>query len=111
MLLVFLKTTGWLIIPVLILAGLFGLSSQPITLAIVQDQLPMHRSIGNGLFMGINFICLSLAAIGIGMLADRYGLRRAFLWTAISGLLVTPLVLLLPRAPRTNDHKQPAIME
>jgi FSR family fosmidomycin resistance protein-like MFS transporter len=111
MLLVFLKTTGWLIIPVLILAGLFGLSSQPITLAIVQDQLPMHRSIGNGLFMGINFICLSLAAIGIGMLADRYGLRQAFLWTAISGLLVTPLVLLLPRAPRTNDHKQPAIME
>jgi FSR family fosmidomycin resistance protein-like MFS transporter len=111
MVLVFLKTSGWLIIPVLILAGLFGLSSQPITLAIVQDQLPMHRSIGNGLFMGINFICLSLAAIGIGMLADRFGLRQAFLWTAISGLLVTPFVLFLPQAPLPNDHKQPTIIE
>ena len=95
----FLLTSGWLTIPVLILAGLFGLSSQPIMLAIVQDHLPTHRSIGNGFFMAINFICLSVAAIGIGILGDRLGLRQAFLWTALSGLLVSPLVLLIPRTP------------
>ena len=106
MVLVFLKTSGWLIIPVLILSGLFGLSSQPIILAIVQDQLPNHRSVGNGLFMGLNFICLSTAAIGIGMLGDRMGLRQAFLWTAISGLIASPLVFLLPRAPNPTPELQ-----
>lgn len=96
MVLVFLRTSGWLIFPVLILAGLLGLSAQPIMLAIVQDQLPNHRSVGNGFFMAISFICMSLASIGIGMVGDRMGLRQAFLWTAIAGLLVAPLVLVLP---------------
>ena len=99
MVLGFLRTSGWLNFLVLILAGLFGLSSQPIMLAIVQDHLPTHRSIGNGLFMAINFICLSIAAIGIGILGDRLGLRQAFFWCAISGSLVSPIVFLIPRAP------------
>ncbi|MFZ2096743.1 MAG: MFS transporter [Anaerolineales bacterium] len=107
MVLGFLLTHGWLTIPVLILAGLFGLSSQPITLAIVQDQLPNHRSAGNGFFMAISFICLSLSAVGIGMLGDRIGLRQAFLWTAISGFLVIPLVILLPRSPNNNQRSKP----
>jgi FSR family fosmidomycin resistance protein-like MFS transporter len=106
MLFIFLKISGWLIFPVLICSGLFGLSSQPIILAIVQDQLPNHRSIGNGLFMAISFVCLSVSAVGIGMLADRMGLRQAFLWTAISGLIAAPLVFLLPRAPKSNENKQ-----
>ena len=111
MVLLFLRTTGWLIIPVLILSGLFGLSSQPIVLAIVQDQLPAHRSIGNGFYMAISFICLSLAATGIGILADRIGLRQAFLWTAISGFIAAPLVLLLPGAPKMKSQKPPIIIE
>jgi FSR family fosmidomycin resistance protein-like MFS transporter len=111
MLFVFLKTSGWLIIPVLIFSGLFGLSSQPIILAIVQDQLPTHRSIGNGLFMAINFICLSISAVGIGIFADRMGLRQAFLWTAISGLIAAPLVFLLPRTPNLIQKKQATIIK
>jgi FSR family fosmidomycin resistance protein-like MFS transporter len=99
MVFIFLKTSGAMIVPVLILAGFFGLSSQPILLAMVQDQMPNHRSIGNGFFMAVSFICLSLAAVGIGMLGDRVGLRQAFLWTAISGLLASPIVFLLPRMP------------
>lgn len=99
MVLIFLHANGWLVIPILALAGLLGLSGQPIMLAIVQDHLPGHRSVGNGLFMAINFICLSLASVGIGMIGDRIGLRQAFIWTAISGLLVTPLILALPRKP------------
>lgn len=105
--LVFLQMHGWLIVPVLICSGLFGLSSQPIILAIVQDQLPNHRSIGNGFFMAISFICLSFSAIGIGMFADRLGLRQAFLWTGIGGLIAAPLVLLLPQSPKSihNIHE------
>lgn len=102
--LVFLKTSGWLIIPVLILAGLFVLSSQPILLAIVQDQLPSHRSIGNGLFMTLSFICLSISAVAIGMLGDRLGLRQAFFWTAIAGLFAAPLVLFIPHPPSAANE-------
>jgi FSR family fosmidomycin resistance protein-like MFS transporter len=101
MTLVFLRASGWMVIPVLILAGLFVLSSQPILLAIIQDQLPTHRSIGNGLFMTICFICLSIAAVGIGVLGDHLGLRQAFLIIAIAGLLASPLVFLIPHLSRS----------
>jgi MFS transporter, FSR family, fosmidomycin resistance protein len=96
MVLTFLNNTGWISFLVLVLAGFFALSSQPITLAIVQDHFPHHRSIGNGFFMAFSFICLSLSAIGIGMLADRTSLERAFQLTAYSGLLAAPMVLFLP---------------
>jgi FSR family fosmidomycin resistance protein-like MFS transporter len=99
MVLTFLRSTGWMALPALVLAGIFALSSQPITLAIVQDHFPNHRSIGNGFFMAFTFICLSLTAIVIGMLADRLGLQQAFLLTAFLGLLATPLVFFLPPPP------------
>jgi FSR family fosmidomycin resistance protein-like MFS transporter len=104
--LLFLHMAGWMIIPMLILAGLFILSSQPIMLAIVQDQLPAHRSIGNGLFMTLNFMCLSFSSVGIGFLGDHLGLRQAFLWIAIAGLLASPLVFLIPHIslPATSDN-------
>lgn len=111
MVFLFLNTNGWLTILVLILAGLFGLASQPILLAIVQDQLPNHRSISNGLFMTVSFLCLSTSAVVIGMIGDRVGLRQAFMWTAFSGLLAAPLVFLLPRRPDHPTQSQPFQLE
>ena len=99
MVVIFLKSTGLMTILVLTFAGFFSLSAQPIMLTIVQDQLPNHRSVGNGVFMGISFICLSLTAVGIGMIGDRIGLRQAFMWTALAGLLVAPLVCALLKQP------------
>jgi MFS transporter, FSR family, fosmidomycin resistance protein len=99
MVFIFLSSSGWVTILVLSLAGLLSLSAQPILLAIVQDQLPKHRSVGNGIFMAINFICLSLAAVVIGILGDKFGLHQAFLWTTLVGLLSAPLVWTLPRQP------------
>jgi hypothetical protein len=61
--------------------------------------------------MMINFICLSVAAIGIGMIADRMGLRQAFLWTAISGLIAAPLIFLLPRPPSLNLQNRSTIIQ
>jgi FSR family fosmidomycin resistance protein-like MFS transporter len=99
MVLTFLNTTTWLALPALVLAGIFALSSQPITLAIVQDHFPRHRSIGNGFFMAFTFICLSLSALGIGMFADHVGLQQAFQLTAFTGLLAAPMVFFLPPPP------------
>jgi hypothetical protein len=61
--------------------------------------------------MAINFICLSVAAIGIGILADHMGLRQAFFWTVISGFLAASLVLLLPRAPGNASQQQSTMIE
>jgi FSR family fosmidomycin resistance protein-like MFS transporter len=96
MILGFINLVGWLVLPSLILAGMFTLSSQPITLAIVQDHFPQHRSVANGLFMAFSFMCLSISSVGIGILADRLGLHQAFQIAAFSGLLAAPLVFFLP---------------
>jgi FSR family fosmidomycin resistance protein-like MFS transporter len=109
MVIIFLQSFGWLTILVLILAGLLSLSAQPIMLAIVQDQLPNNRSVGNGIFMAISFICLSLAAVIIGMIGDRFGLRQAFMWTAIMGLLASPIVLVLPKQPTSTQISSSSI--
>jgi FSR family fosmidomycin resistance protein-like MFS transporter len=97
-LLLFLQASGWLIIPILILSGLFSLSAQPIMLAIVQDHFPTHRSIGNGLYMTFSFVCLSISSVGIGILADHFGLHQAFEWTAIFGFIAALLVYFIPKA-------------
>jgi FSR family fosmidomycin resistance protein-like MFS transporter len=110
MVIIFLRTTGWIIIPVLVLSGIFALSSQPITLSIVQDHFPNHRSIGNGFFMAFTFICLGLSSLVIGMLADRIGLSQAFQLTAFFGLLAAPIVFFLPpQPPRTLTIPNPSI--
>ncbi len=95
----FLKSTGLMVPVILVFSGLLGLSSQPILLAIVQDHLPGHRSIGNGTFMACSFISLSTAAVLIGALADRIGLDQAIRLSAISGLAVVPLIFFLPSSP------------
>jgi FSR family fosmidomycin resistance protein-like MFS transporter len=100
--LLFLNITGWVLVPVLILAGIFALSSQPIVLAIVQDHLPHHRSVGNGLIMAINFLCLIISAQGIGILADRVGLQQTFLYITIVSLLAAPFVFAIPSPSRAS---------
>ncbi len=108
--LVFLRSSGWTVIPVLIIAGLFILSSQPILLAIVQDELPGHRSIGNGIFMAMNFVCLAISATGIGALSDHLGLRQALYWIAIAGFIACPLTLIIPRlASRPTGGHSPTM--
>jgi FSR family fosmidomycin resistance protein-like MFS transporter len=104
MVLAFLNTSGWFTILALIFAGIFALSSQPITLAIVQDHFPHHRSVANGFFMAFAFICLALSAPGIGMLADRLGLLQAFKLTAFLSLLAAPVVFFLPPPPPSHNE-------
>jgi FSR family fosmidomycin resistance protein-like MFS transporter len=110
MVFIFLQTSGWITILVLVLAGLLSLSAQPIMLAIVQDQLPDNRSVGNGIFMAINFICLSLAAVVIGMIGDKLGLQQAFIWTTLMGLLAAPMVWALPKKPALTQVSPTSII-
>ena len=95
----FLQVSGWAMVPVLIVMGLFALSTQPIMLALVQDHFPNHRSAANGVYMAISFIAMSITSVLIGMLGDSQGLREAFFWSAAISLLAVPVALALPRFP------------
>lgn len=97
--LIFLRVEGWLLIPVLLALGFTALSSAPVTLAMVQDQMPDHRAVGNGLLMVLSFLLRPIAMITIGMLGDRVGLRQVYFWSAWISLLAIPAILALPSRP------------
>lgn len=94
-LLIFLNVQSWVQTVALLLLGFVNLSTTPVLLAIVQEQLPNNRAVGNGLFMSINFLALLLTTLGVGLLGDNFGLRAAFTWSAIISLLSIPPILLL----------------
>ena len=97
LMLVFLNTAGWLIVPLLLLLGFTALSSTPVMLAMVQEHLPHNRAMANGLFMSMTFVIRPAAAVLIGWLGDGLGLRSAFFWAALISLAAIPMVLLLPQ--------------
>jgi FSR family fosmidomycin resistance protein-like MFS transporter len=94
--LLFLNSSGWLIVPVLLALGFTTLSTTPVILAVVQDNLPNNRAIGNGIFMAIAFLMQSLAILVIGILGDQFGLNTAFLVSALVSLLAIPVIFFLP---------------
>jgi FSR family fosmidomycin resistance protein-like MFS transporter len=95
--LLFLQATGFWIIPLLMTVGFTALSTGPLFLALVQDQLPNNRAVGNGLYLAISFLIRSLAMLMVGAGGDLWGLDTAFYWSAVISLLAIPMILLLPR--------------
>jgi len=96
LMLVFLQVEGWLIIPILLVLGFTTLSTGPVMLAMVQDQLPRNRAVGNGIFMMISFLVRPVALVIIGYLGDQFGLNQVYWWSAIVSLLAVPFILMLP---------------
>jgi FSR family fosmidomycin resistance protein-like MFS transporter len=86
---------AWLI-PILILLGFLSLSTQPVLLALVQDHLPNHRSVANGVYTAWTFIMQSTSAFLIGVLGDHLGLHSTFLWMAFFSLFSVVGIFLLP---------------
>ncbi|MCA9971510.1 MAG: MFS transporter, partial [Anaerolineales bacterium] len=97
LLLAFVLGPTWLALPLLIGLGLTAISTQPVLLAMVQDQFPQHRALANGTFIGLSFLIRALGVWVIGLLADAYGLNAAFLWGAAVVWLGLPAVWRLPR--------------
>lgn len=91
---------GWVMIPLLLLLGFSALSAAPVLLAIVQEQLPHNRAIGNGMYMFITFLLRPLATLSIGWIGDQIGLQRAFFWGALISLLALPAVFALPKTSK-----------
>jgi FSR family fosmidomycin resistance protein-like MFS transporter len=102
--LVFLQVSGFWIIPLLLGMGFTALSTGPLFLALVQDQVPDNRAVGNGLYLAIAFVIRSLASVLIGVGGDWWGLDTAFLVSAIISLLAIPMIYFLPRSTKVSSN-------
>ena len=102
----FLWTQGWLQILMLVGVGLTIFVPNPAFLAILQTRFQYNRSLVNGMYMSSSFILRSLAVVIVGFLADHYGMRPVFAWSAAASLLAVPLMLLLPNRPSETHRSQ-----
>ena len=93
----FLKLNGWLLIPLLLAIGFVSLSVGPVFLALIQDHFPEHRAAANGAYMLLAFLTRFPATIIVGLIGDKFGLEKAFLWSALLAFLVIPGIFMLPK--------------
>ena len=94
---VFLAVHDWTQFFVLLLLGLFVISTTPVMMAIVQESFPENRALANGTYMSLSFLIRSGAVVLLGVLGDHLGLRLAFAGSAVAMLLGLPLLFLLPQ--------------
>lgn len=92
----FLLTRGWVQILMLVGTGFTAFIPNPAFLAIIQTRFQYNRSLVNGIYMSSSFILRSLVVVIVGLLADQFGLRPVFAWSAAASLLAVPIMLLLP---------------
>lgn len=92
----FLWTQGWVQILMLVGIGLTAFLPNPAFLAMIQTRFQYNRSLVNGIYMSSSFILRSVVVVIVGVLADRFGMRPVFAWSAVAALLAVPIILLLP---------------
>jgi FSR family fosmidomycin resistance protein-like MFS transporter len=95
---VFITVSGSWQWPLLILLGLTSLSVAPVIMALVQESYPDGPALANGIYMALSFVLRSGVVVILGAIGDFFGLRWAFVASAIIALLGSPLILLLPVA-------------
>ena len=99
-LLAFVWADGWMAYTMLVFTGFTLLSTTPVMLALVQEHAGASPSAANGLFMMISFLARSAIVVIVGLVADRIGLKSAYVLFALVGFAGLPFVFRLPR-----DHR------
>lgn len=94
----FVVVQGWLRFPLLLLLGLTALSVVPVIMALVQESFPENRALANGTYMALSFVLRSGVVVVLGLMGDTWGIRLAFIVSAIVPLVGLPFVFLLPRS-------------
>ncbi len=93
----FLNLSGVITIPLLLLIGFSALSTGPVFLALVQDNTPENRAIGNGIYMTMSFTLRSVVLLLLGILGDALGLRSAYYISTILSFIAIPFIYFLPK--------------
>lgn len=101
--LLFVFTSGWLRMAILLLIGFTLLSTTPVMLALVQEHAKGSPSAANGFFMLASFMARSAIVLPVGYIGDVFGLSTAYIVSAVAGFLGLPFVLMLPRNKSTEE--------
>ncbi|MCL1586900.1 MAG: MFS transporter [Actinomycetia bacterium] len=102
-LLAFLGTDGWIRVAILPLIGFSLLAVPPVLMAVVQESFPQSRALANGLYLSMNFLIRSVAAIAYGAFADSHGLTTAMYVAAAAMFVGLPLIWPITRSTRTGQ--------
>jgi len=108
---VFLAVDGWVRFPILLVLGFSTLSTIPVLMALVQESFPENRALANGVYMAMGFVIRSGAVVVVGALGDLFGLRLAYVVSAVISLLGLPFILLLPRRRSTAVSEEQPVTE
>lgn len=100
---VLVHVTGWLRLPLLLVLGAVGLMATPVIMAAVLESSRENRALANGIYMALSFSIRSIVVVLVGVLADRVGMRQAFLACAALALLGTPFIFWLPGKSRAEE--------
>lgn len=94
-LLLFLATDGNIRVALLPVIGITLLAVPPVLMALVQEQVPESRALANGVYLSMNVVIRSIAAILFGAVADIFGLETAMFIGALAMFGGLPLIWVL----------------
>ncbi len=92
----FLNTTGYLQMGILILTGLFLFATGPLFLAIVNEYKTEHHNFVNAVFMTTTFLIGALMVMVVGFVGDWLGLELTYRMVGIMALLSIPFAFKIP---------------
>ena len=87
---------GFWTLPILIIMGVFLISSTPILLAVVHELETQRLAFVNGVYMTINFTMSSLMVLLVGIASDFFGINFTYKASAFVGLIAIVFVVFLP---------------
>ena len=80
----------------LVVLGLVALSTSAPLMALMVENAGEDKAAANGIYMMVGFASSSVIVPFVGLLADLFGLYRAYWVCALVALAAVPFVLLLP---------------
>jgi FSR family fosmidomycin resistance protein-like MFS transporter len=103
-LIAFLAADGWVRVAILPIIGLSLLAVPPVVMALVQERFPDSRALANGVFLSMNFVIRSIAAIAYGAFGDAFGLSTSMYIAAAAMFVGLPLIWMISPSSKPRVH-------
>ena len=92
----FLLTSGFLQMIILILVGLFLFATAPVFLAIVNEHKTEHSNFVNAVFMTTTFLIGAIMVMLVGLLGDYLSLETTYIIAGCGAFLSIPFAFKIP---------------
>ena len=104
LMLLFLRSSGFMSILLLFLMGFFLVAPQSVNLAVIHDLKTKHLPFVNGVYMMINFFISSVMTMAVGALSDKIGMDKTY---TITALLAFPAIIFSFMVPKKEKSLSP----